>query len=271
MFSIIGIAKHKERSRLLRTLQHHLREVPVLNADSSLAQKNVRAGAPGNAAAVAATVFARVEPLVRRKDAVRAIELNLAASPEFFQRHGGSGTSQQLWDAAKKFLRDTFGRENVIAWGMHRDETSPHVWAIVTPIHELKLRASNWLDGPKKLAALHDKWASATAHLGLQRGAEKSGAKHIDIGTYYAAVNGLKSGREVVSREMSRRAARAREKVAEIEQRERQVEATFKALDRTGKERVLALMAASRTQAPTESKQAAPAPVSVVRGPAPGR
>ena len=173
MFSIIGVSKHKERARLWRVLRHHLREVPVSNADANQAHKNVRAGAPGNAAAVTAAVFAQVDPLVKRKDAIRAIELNLTASPDFFQRHGGRGTSQQLWDAAKKFMRDTFGRENVIAWGMHRDETSPHVWAIVTPIYEMKLRAAHWLDGPKKLAALHDKWASATAHLGLQRGAKK--------------------------------------------------------------------------------------------------
>ena len=269
MFSIIGIAKHKERARLWRVLQHHLRELAVLNADASQAHKNVRSGTPGDAAAVTAAVFERVEPLVKRKDAIRAIEVNLAASPDFFKRHGGIGTSQQLWDAAKVFLRDTFGRENVIAFGMHRDETSPHVWAVVTPIHDGKLRASYWLDGPKKLAALHDRWASATAHLGLKRGAAKSGAKHVDVGTYYAAVNGLKSGREVVAREMSRRGARAREQLAEIEKREREVKAIFNALDRVGKERALELFAASPVLASTGPEKTAPPPSP--RGPAPGR
>lgn len=237
MFSIIGVKKHKAQDRLIRTLRHHLREGVVPNADPAQLAKNVRAGQAGDAAAVAAALLARVEPLVKRKDAVKAIELNLAASPEWFQRRGGTGTSQELWDAAKAFLRATFGRENVIAFGMHRDETSPHVWAVVTPIHEGKLRASHWLDGRKKLAELHDQWADATKHLGLRRGASKSGAKHVDVQTYYAAVKGQKSARETVSREMSRRIAVASDGLEQLEGRERKAAAMLAELDLVGQER----------------------------------
>jgi hypothetical protein len=130
-----------------------------------------------------------------------------------------------------------FGKENIVALGMHRDEKSPHIWAFVTPIFEGKLRASRWLDGPKKMEKLHTDWAAKMAPFGLVRGAKKSGANHIDIRTYYTAVNGDKDAQEGISREMARRASRAQkraevaEKLAiEIEVREAKSKQIFDSL-----------------------------------------
>ena len=47
-----------------------------------------------------------------------------------------------------------FGASNVVSIELHTDESSPHVHAIVTPIHEGKLQAKHWLNGPVMLAAM---------------------------------------------------------------------------------------------------------------------
>jgi hypothetical protein len=96
---------------------------------------------------------------------------------------------------------------------------------MVTPIHNGKLRASHWIDGPQKLAALHTKWAERMAPHGLQRGASKSKANHIDVRTYYSAVNGNAAAQETISREMSRRAARAKRRAEAAERKTAEIEA----------------------------------------------
>ena len=263
MFSILGVRKHKERGALVQRASHHLRGHAVQNADPARAHLNAtswRGGAP----ALVDEIWARTEPAMQRKDGIRVVEVMLTASPEWFDEGPKGSRLEAISKGARSFLAETFGLENVVASGLHLDEKTPHIWAFVTPIFEGKLRASRWLDGAKKLAQLHTKWAEKMQPFGLVRGAEKSTAKHIDIRTYYSAVNGNSGAQETIAREMARRAASAKmradladQRVAEIEAREARSRSIHDALSQVEQERATELFSASEATkpSPTPKKQ----------------
>jgi hypothetical protein len=264
MFSIIGIKKLKQRGQVAQRASHHLRGHAVPNADPTRFALNA-SNWNRSARELADEIWTRTEPAMQRKDGVRVIELLLTASPDWFAGDHKGIRTKELMHGARDFLGEVFGVQNVAAWGLHRDETTPHVWALVTPIHEGKLKASRWIDGPSKLAALHTKWAEKMKPFGLQRGARKGGASHVDIRTYYSAVNGDKSAQETISREMARRAARAKRRAeaeefqaSAIEAQAAKNRAIFDALDATSKERAAALFAAAEQATPARGSAEPP-------------
>ncbi|MEI8171404.1 MAG: MobV family relaxase [Rhodoferax sp.] len=215
MFAILGINKHKDRGSLQKRASHHLRAHLVANADPDKLALN-GASWQGTPDDLVREIWDRTDPAMQRKDGVRVVELLLTASPDWFLINPLTRL-KELSNGAREFLTETFGKTNIVAMGLHRDEKTPHIWAFVTPIYEGKLRASRWLDGTTKMQKLHTDWAAKMAPTGLIRGAHKSGARQIDIRTYYSAVNGEKNAQETISREMSRRAARAQKKAEAAE------------------------------------------------------
>jgi hypothetical protein len=214
--SIIGVRKLK-RGDVAGRAKHHLRDDLVANADPAKTPRNVSSWG-GDARSLADAIEARVAPLRKRKDAVSAIELMLTASPEWFAEHGGQGKVADLAKCATRWLKATFGAKNVAAMGVHMDETTPHIWALVTPITpDRRLAASHYCDGPEKMRALHDSWSEATKHLGLERGVKGSRANHVDVRTFYAAVDGSLAAAHRIAREMNARAKRAEQRSAEEE------------------------------------------------------
>lgn len=218
MFSIVGIAKIKTRAALARRASHHLRCHDVPNADPARLHQNACAW-NGSHEDLAAAFFAVTSPLAKRKDAVHCIEVMLTTSPEWFEDDPKNIKASRLTFEAKNWLQETFGASNVFAMGLHRDEKTPHLWAFVTPIHEGRLVAKHFLGTPQKMRSFHDSWALKMAPFGLSRGAVKSGARHIDVKTYYSAVNGHAAAQESISREMSRRALNAAARLADLEAR----------------------------------------------------
>lgn len=221
-FAIMRTTKHADYGKLAAAAAHHLRARPVANADPERAAAN-RHGGPSAPAELVAAIRDRAEPLVRRRDAVRCIEVLLTASPEWFAGDR-EGRADQLGQAASRWLGETFGRDNVLGVGLHMDETSPHVWALVTPVVDGRLCAAHWLDGPERMRRLQDGWAAATAPLELERGVRRSGAKHTTIRAYYAAANGDAAAAAHLAREQSRRARAAQRRQAEAERRAAQAE-----------------------------------------------
>ena len=64
----------------------------------------------------------------------------------------------------------------VVAEWVHLDERSPHLHAVVVPLHEGRLNARHFFGGAKKLEALQDEFASLMQPLGLVRGVRGSDA-----------------------------------------------------------------------------------------------
>lgn len=132
----------------------------------------------------------RVDKL--RSNAVLAVEVLLAASPEFWK--GSTPDQRREWvKSSKAWLEKTFGPENVVHLQIHLDERSPHLTGFVVPIYQRgnhhRLSAAHWLDGPDKLADLQTSYADAVNHLGLERGQRGSKVEHERPREYYKRVN----------------------------------------------------------------------------------
>lgn len=211
-FAICRVDKLKGRAQLASRAQHHLRDGKHLprNADAKRTAANTRSWQRGSAALVDA-ILERTTPLKRRRDAVDALDVLLTASPGWFAEHGGKGDHTDLAAAAEGYLLATYGEANLLAWGVHLDEQTPHIWALVTPVApDGKLKASHWCDGPKALGAMQSAWADATKHLGLVRGVEGSPSTHVKIRDFYAGIEGNTTAIASVAAENRRRAASAR-------------------------------------------------------------
>ena len=188
-YAILRTQKLKATGAVWRSLKHAFREQPTPNADPAKAAQNAHLGA--NSAAEAMQRVRDRLPEKRRKDAVLAIEYLITASPEAMQELGGQGRDA-YFNEALKWLRERHGGANVVYAGIHRDETTPHMYAYVVPLDEAtgRLNARRWLGGAKALSEMQtDFAANVGARHGLERGIKGSRAKHERVKRHYGLVN----------------------------------------------------------------------------------
>ena len=131
-------------------------------------------------------------PDKRRKDAALAIEYVITASPEAMQAMDARGRDAYFNDALK-WLRERHGGANVVYAGIHRDESTPHMYAYVVPLDEStgRLNARKWLGGHASvLSEMQTDFAEKVgARHGLERGIKGSRAKHERVSRHYGLVN----------------------------------------------------------------------------------
>lgn len=194
-FAIMRLEKRKDIGSVRRCAAHHLRTVDTPNADPQ-GSISVLAGSP-DSDEVTAIIAGSTKPLMKRKDAIRCIDVFCGASPEFFAQ---GGSIREFEAVAMKWAGDTFGTDNIALAVTHEDETTPHVQMLITPITpQGKLSASHWLDGPKKLRDLQNSFALAMKPLGLERGVEGSKAKHESVKTWYGKLEpAMKNAEKVI-------------------------------------------------------------------------
>ena len=172
------------------------------------------------------------------KNQVRAIRALLTGSPEDMKRIQAEGKLDEWCNDNHKWLRTTFGGENVVSAVLHMDETTPHIHATLIPIvtgERRKARAEQ-PDGKRKykkkdttanrlcaedvmtrvnLKAYQDSYAQSMQVYGLKRGIEGSEARHITTSQYYrdllnqsesiqADIKNLTAEREQAEKELSR-------------------------------------------------------------------
>lgn len=187
-YVILRTQKLKSGHAVRRSMMHAFREQDTPNADPILASENTHIGAKSAQDALA-RFNARLPEKVR-SNAVLGIEYLISASPEDMR-----GKSRQEQDAyfrdALKWLQAKHGKENVVYAGVHRDETTPHMYAYVVPIDDRgKLNCRHFLGGPKALNVMQTEFFQAVGKShGLQRGIEGSKARHTTIKEYYGRVN----------------------------------------------------------------------------------
>jgi len=129
-----------------------------------------------------------------RKDSVRAIEFVLTASPEWFQK--ASPQKLEQWQEANvDWLKNKYGEKNLVSAVLHMDETTPHIHAHIVPItNDGRLSAKELIGGTRhRLKELQTDYAKAMEVFGLERGSEKSIAKHQDIKNYYKHIDDAKN------------------------------------------------------------------------------
>ena len=137
------------------------------------------------------------------KNQTKAVRIILTGSHEQMMKIVQSGRLDKWTSANLKWLRDTFGEDNVVSCVLHMDEKTPHLHATVVPIvtgerkrksreGEKKYRtqtgprlSADDVMGRARLSIYQNTYAEAMREFGLQRGVVGSTARHQSNGEYY--------------------------------------------------------------------------------------
>lgn len=110
------------------------------NVDTSRSHLNEEWIAGGKANFTEA-IDEKLEGLTVRKNAVKALEYVLGASPEFFKLNPDSAKGYLM--CCEEFVNQKHKKENVVAVNRHFDEKTPHIHMLVVPIVEKEVRWKN--------------------------------------------------------------------------------------------------------------------------------
>ena len=137
------------------------------------------------------------------KNQTKAIRIILTGTHEQMMKIANGGRLDCWIDANLKWLRDTFGNENLVSCVLHMDEKTPHLHATIVPIvtgervrrkregekkYETKSGPRLSADDVMRRTRLHEyqnSYAAAMKPFGLQRGIVGSTAKHQANSDYY--------------------------------------------------------------------------------------
>jgi len=137
------------------------------------------------------------------KNQTKAIRIILTGTHEQMMKIAKEGKLENWIDANLKWLRETFGSENLVSCVLHMDEKTPHLHATVVPIvtterlrkkregekkYETKSGPRLSADDVMRRSKLHEyqnSYAAAMKPFGLQRGIVGSTAKHQMNSEYY--------------------------------------------------------------------------------------
>lgn len=203
-YAIIRATKLKTATGIRRSCAHAFRENDTPNADSTRASDNSHIGASSTAEALDA-FQTRLETVGKvRSNAVLAVEYLITASPDAMRLKTREQQDAYFSDALA-WIQAKHGAENVFYAGIHRDETTPHLYAYVVPIDSRgRLNCRAFLGGAKALTQMQTDFAQRVGHPhGLARGIEKSKAKHTDIRRWYGQQNATESKLEATSKRLA--------------------------------------------------------------------
>lgn len=185
-YAILRFAKLKTWGQIAGSLSHNYRTRDTPNADQNRAHLNEHSHATTQD--VKNNLQNRL-PEKYRKDAVMCLEHLITTSPDW----SGWGTEKEteFFEQSKKWLEDRYGKENVIATSIHRDEMTPHLVAYVVPLDPEThgLNAKKWTGGGLELSKMQTSFAEKVQHLGIERGLKGSKAEHVPIQKFYEKVN----------------------------------------------------------------------------------
>jgi predicted nucleic acid-binding Zn-ribbon protein len=137
------------------------------------------------------------------KNQTKAIRIILTGTHEQMMKIANGGRLDNWIDANLKWLKGTFGEENLVSCVLHMDEKTPHLHATVVPIvtgerirrkregekkYETKSGPRLSADDVMRRTKLHEyqnSYAAAMKPFGLQRGIVGSTAKHQANSEYY--------------------------------------------------------------------------------------
>jgi|TARA_R110000737_G_scaffold48805_1_gene69393 hypothetical protein len=188
-FAIFRYQKLKSTYSVRRSFKHAYREQDTPNADDSRYQNNQTFGAKNTEQAL--KLFRELLPEKLRKNGVVCVESLITASPAWFENKTIQEQNDYFKDSVKH-LKSVWGNDNVICGGIHRDETTPHMYVYIVPKDEKtgRLNCRKWLGEKGALSkAQTDFHEMVGIKHGLERGREGSKAKHKTLKKYYAELN----------------------------------------------------------------------------------
>ena len=138
---------------------------------------------------------------------VRAIRINVSGTHEDMERIEKEGRLDEWCADNIRYFADLFGKENIVAAHLHRDEETPHIHVTLVPIVKGERKRRKREEQAKKryrkkpadtvrlcaddimtrlkLKSYQDSYAVAMAKYGLQRGIDGSQARHKSTTQYY--------------------------------------------------------------------------------------
>lgn len=203
--------------------QHNAREMATPNADTA-SPKPIHEIGSGDARADLMAAHDRFKPK-RRADGVLGLEFVFTASPEAFDAVSASRRVRlalAILGEARGYLEERYPHMGQIAsLVLHLDERTPHVHAVVIPVHrrvdrrggereyyrddqgkrrwrvkDADARRPQWMlsadrdmGGKAQLAIHQTAWATRVEYLGLRRGRHRSGAAHTTNKEHVAALD----------------------------------------------------------------------------------
>lgn len=182
-YAILRIEKLKTFGSIAAAGEHNHRLKATPNADPLL-RFTVLEGS--------SNVKSDVEALLPKKlriNAVRAVQMLLSGSPEWFE----TPKHVEAWvDSCLGWLEARYGK-NCVNVVLHEDEAgAPHIHAVIVPLKPNgRLSCDHFFGSPEKLSKLQDDYAKAMDSLGLQRGIKKhlTKRKHQSVRRFYAMCN----------------------------------------------------------------------------------
>lgn len=129
-----------------------------------------------------------------RKDAVKYISLVLTGSHKKMTSMFKDQTQFKEWMSRNvEFLKEEYGKENIVKLDLHLDEKTPHFHAIIVPLtKDGRLSAKEVVGNKKAMQERLTRYAQKMESLGFERGHKMQKAKAKDINQFYNLVNETK-------------------------------------------------------------------------------
>lgn len=189
-YAILRAKKLKSAREVQLSLRHAFRDQDTPNADPEKRHLNTYVGTKNEPDAMAR--FRKLLPEKVRKNGVVCVEYLITASPEAMNGKTRLEQDRYFEDAINWLMeRHGGGTKNLVHVGVHRDESTPHMYAYVVPIDNRgRLNASAFLDGGKMLSEMQTDFANRVGQPhGLERGIEGSRAKHQRVKRFYGQLD----------------------------------------------------------------------------------
>ena len=149
-----------------------------------------------------------------RKDAVLGVEVIFTSDNEFFKKL--SPEQERLYfEKSLEFLQDFASKENVISAVVHKDETTPHMHCVFTPItQDGRLHFKSFVDGKFEMSKFQDKYYEKMKEffpeLERRKSSEETQRKHLSVEQYKfekekEKLNEIKTNLETVKKEQTER------------------------------------------------------------------
>jgi len=197
------VQKLKTNTAVRGSLKHAFRTIDTPNADPSREGENTHIGAQSQEEAM--TAYKELLPDKVRKNGVRCLEYLMTASPEKMNEMNREEQDAYFKDC-RAWLEDMHGKDQVFYAGVHRDETTPHMYAYVVPLSQErdddgnlvkpgKLNAREFIGGKStRMSELQTEFAEKVgkAH-GMERGVKGSKAKHQTVKSYYRNLSDIET------------------------------------------------------------------------------
>jgi hypothetical protein len=185
-YAVLRVAKIKGMGHLKAAALHNLREREAHNARPEAREYNSNHSEARSAEDVLEKWKERAPEKIR-SNAVHALEYVITASPETI-KDMSQERQDAYFDDALDWLREKHGPENILSAVVHRDEITPHLQVLVIPLDDReRLNARGFVGGKDKLRTIQTDFARDVGlKHGLERGLERSGARHETIRSYYA-------------------------------------------------------------------------------------